>query len=156
DRQQLLLAFFLRRARNHAGHHAFAHVGLVPPGILALVVGDLLVVRLGRGFLLALLGFLFRLRRRVLPLFVVLDRFRRDEREARLHFGVARRSTENRPVRLLDAGGVVGFLCQRSREPLGLLLHEVAVHEEQALQRNARREPFLRGEIRAREVEELQ
>ena len=42
------------------------------------------------------------------------------------------------------------------REQLALLLHEVAVHEEQPLQRHGGGEALLGGEIRAREIEQLQ
>jgi len=42
------------------------------------------------------------------------------------------------------------------RQQLALLLHEVAVHEEQALQRHVGGETPLARQVRAREVEELQ
>ena len=49
-----------------------------------------------------------------------------------------------------------GSSATRLGQPLGVLLHEVAVHEEQPLQRHVGREALLGGLARAREVEQLQ
>ena len=58
-----------------------------------------------------------------------------------------RRAAEDRadtPSRSARASS--GSSATRSREPLGLLLHEVAVHEEQPLQRHVGREALLGGD----------
>ena len=49
-----------------------------------------------------------------------------------------------------------GSFGDLAREQLALLLHEIAVHEEQPLQRHAGREALLGREVRAREIEQLQ
>ena len=78
------------------------------------------------------------------------------ELAAGLHLVRGRPAPEHQPVRLLDARRVVRLVGDALGEPLGVLLHEVAVHEEQPLQRDVGREALLGGLARAREVEQLQ
>ena len=49
-----------------------------------------------------------------------------------------------------------GSFATRARQQLALLLHEIAVHEEQPLQRHAGGEALLGRQVGAREVEQLQ
>src|SRR5262245_39893814 len=143
DRQHLLLVVLGSAAAGlgDAGHHALAHLGLV-----------LRVLRCLRFLLL----FFFRLRVVFLPpLFVGPQRFGRQELEAGRHFLRLRIAAEQNLVSLRHTGRVVLLPVDPPRQPLGLLLHEVAVHQEQPLQRDVRAEALLGADRRGGKVEEL-
>ena len=78
-----------------------------------------------------------------------------EEFQAELHFNVGRGAAEQEHVSLPDAAGVVGVLeirqpgCQRLRATN----HEIAVEDEQLLQRHDRHRPLFAGDVRIGEVE---
>jgi hypothetical protein len=62
---------------------------------------------------------------------------------ARLHLRLRRRPAEQNPVHLSDPVLVSQLRSHPRGQPLGVLLHEVAVHEGQPLQRHVRHEALL-------------
>src|SRR5262249_37234414 len=133
-RRQQLRIVLLRRSRGHAGHH--------PGFFLVRFLRRATVVVSGRGLGLGVVALVLG-RFGVLPLFVGFQRLGCEERQAGLHLGGRGGAAEHESVRFVNSRGVVGLVRDTAREELALLLHEVAVHQEQALERNAGREALL-------------
>ena len=74
------------------------------------------------------------------------------------HLDLLRRrlAPQQQPVRLADARRVVRLRLAAARQAARLLRHQVAVHEEQALQRDVRRHALVAGAVRIGEIEKRQ
>ena len=89
-------------------------------------------------------------------LFVLPQRLGVQIVEPELDFLFARLAPIGQQVHLLDARAIVRLAGHPLGQFLGFHLHEIAVHQEQPLQRHGGGEALLGADIRRREIEQLQ